>query len=254
MRTMSLAETGVSPVRRMANKPEDYMRHASLVEAIYQPAYEQSQPMMGNKKVEIKWGTDSGFTGEKFIAPPNTIPDNEIHEQFESYLVCLGTPETSQSTRSSTPVASALNRRRTDDGEDAKARKRRKNGIKEELDEDTASSAGKMSRKRRPKSLGGDGTPAHKRRKSVGSAQPKTARENLTEDQKRENHIKSEQKRRTLIKEGFDDLNELVPDLRGGGFSKSAILIMAADWLEDLLNGNKQLRHQLSILEGHGAV
>jgi hypothetical protein len=77
----------------------------------------------------------------------------------------------------------------------------------------------------------------------------KPVRENLTEDQKRENHIKSEQKRRTLIKEGFDDLNELVPDLKGGGHSKSAVLVMAADWLEDLIEGNKVLRARLQELE-----
>lgn len=80
------------------------------------------------------------------------------------------------------------------------------------------------------------------------------ARENLTEDQKRENHIKSEQKRRTLIKEGFEDLNELVPDLRGGGFSKSAVLTMAADWLEDLVKCNAKLKEQLAQLEGRNEI
>ncbi|KAK2677464.1 hypothetical protein RAB80_006204 [Fusarium oxysporum f. sp. vasinfectum] len=69
-------------------------------------------------------------------------------------------------------------------------------------------------------------------------------------EQKRENHIKSEQKRRTLIKEGFDDLCDLVPGLRGGGFSKSTMLAMAAEWLEDLLKGNEALAAQLAALEG----
>ncbi|KAF2723974.1 hypothetical protein K431DRAFT_194513, partial [Polychaeton citri CBS 116435] len=51
-------------------------------------------------------------------------------------------------------------------------------------------------------------------------------RQNLTEDQKRANHIQSEQKRRNIIKQGYDDLNGLVPSLAGGksGFSKSEIL------------------------------
>jgi len=52
-----------------------------------------------------------------------------------------------------------------------------------------------------------------------------------------------------LIKEGFDDLCELVPGLRGGGFSKSTMLSMAADWLEDILEGNEALAAQLSALE-----
>ncbi|KEQ69742.1 hypothetical protein M436DRAFT_25843, partial [Aureobasidium namibiae CBS 147.97] len=46
----------------------------------------------------------------------------------------------------------------------------------------------------------------------------------LTEDQKRSNHIRSEQKRRNIIKQGYEDLNELVPNLKTGGFSKSAVL------------------------------
>lgn len=98
-------------------------------------------------------------------------------------------------------------------------------------------------------------TPATaKRRKSSNNgnyseAKNRTTRENLTEDQKRENHIKSEQKRRTLIKEGFEDLGELVPELAGGGFSKSAVLLMAGEWLEDLVKGNEHLRRQLATLE-----
>jgi hypothetical protein len=81
----------------------------------------------------------------------------------------------------------------------------------------------------------------------VNGAKP--SRENLSEEQKRENHIRSEQKRRTLIKEGFDDLCELVPGLKGGGFSKSTMLTMAAEWLEELLKGNEALAAQLSALE-----
>lgn len=88
-----------------------------------------------------------------------------------------------------------------------------------------------------------------KRRKSAVN-NSKLSRENLSEEQKRENHIKSEQKRRTLIKEGFDDLCDLVPGLRGGGFSKSTMLTMAAEWLEDLLKGNEALATQLATLEG----
>jgi hypothetical protein len=74
-------------------------------------------------------------------------------------------------------------------------------------------------------------------------------RENLTDEQKRSNHILSEQKRRNLIKQGFDDLCVLVPDLRCGGYSKSAVLAQAADWLEDLQKGNEELRDMLASLE-----
>ncbi|CAK7233912.1 hypothetical protein SBRCBS47491_008771 [Sporothrix bragantina] len=85
-----------------------------------------------------------------------------------------------------------------------------------------------------------------KRRRSAAVAKP--PRENLTEEQKRENHIKSEQKRRTLIKTGFDDLCILVPGLQGGNLSKSLVLTTAASWLTELLEGNKRLESQLSSM------
>ena len=133
----------------------------------------------------------------------------------------------------------------------------------DEADEDdndspiSSSHKNQNTKKRKSLKKGASDSPApepelgHKRRKSTGVA-IKPTRENLTEDQKRENHIKSEQKRRTLIREGFEDLGELVPGLRGGGFSKSAVLIMAADWLEDLIQGNEVLQARLDQMEGRG--
>ncbi|KAJ8126467.1 hypothetical protein O1611_g7171 [Lasiodiplodia mahajangana] len=82
-----------------------------------------------------------------------------------------------------------------------------------------------------------------KRRKSAPS-QSKPPRENLTDAQKRENHIKSEQKRRGAIKEGFDDLTFIVPNLQNGGYSKSSMLNIAGEWLEALIKGNKELDHE----------
>ncbi|CAI6096862.1 unnamed protein product [Clonostachys chloroleuca] len=95
---------------------------------------------------------------------------------------------------------------------------------------------------------GSSGGGASQRRKPSANGS-KAPRENLSEEQKRENHIRSEQKRRTLIKEGFDDLCELVPGLRGGGFSKSTMLTIAAEWLEELLQGNEALANQLATIE-----
>lgn len=73
----------------------------------------------------------------------------------------------------------------------------------------------------------------------------KAQRENLTEEQKRENHIRSEQKRRSQIKEGFENLCLLVPSLDGNGFSKSAVLKVSGEWLEQLLAEIDELRSQL---------
>jgi len=84
----------------------------------------------------------------------------------------------------------------------------------------------------------------HKRRRSSATA-VKPPRENLTEEQKRNNHIMSEQKRRDLIKRGFEELHHLVPELRVGGLSKSSVLMEAAAFLEKLVDVNAELRRRL---------
>lgn len=81
-------------------------------------------------------------------------------------------------------------------------------------------------------------------------AMSKTPRENLSEEQKRENHIKSEQKRRNIIKSGFNDLVAVVPALKGGGYSKAAMLNLTADWLTDVIEGNQRLKSMMRQGEG----
>lgn len=94
---------------------------------------------------------------------------------------------------------------------------------------------------------------SRKRRKSSSAAQARAniaARRNLTEEQKRENHIKSEQKRRNIIKDGYKNLNDLVPNLKQGGFSKSATLTETVRELETLQAANETSR--LRIIKGLG--
>jgi hypothetical protein len=74
------------------------------------------------------------------------------------------------------------------------------------------------------------------------------ARKNLTEEQKRNNHIKSEQKRRNIIKQGYQDLNQLVPNLKTGGFSKSAVLTETTRFLEELVVANSSMEQHLRQL------
>ncbi|KAG8420310.1 hypothetical protein J3459_011215 [Metarhizium acridum] len=85
-------------------------------------------------------------------------------------------------------------------------------------------------------------------RKPLATVGPR--REKLTEQQRRRNHILHEKKRRALIKDGFDDLLNLVPDVKDRGLSKSAILLKAAEWLSSLICENKALRAQARALEG----
>lgn len=73
-----------------------------------------------------------------------------------------------------------------------------------------------------------------------GSVQDKE-KPRLTDKEKKNNHIASEQKRRAAIREGFDRLTELVPGLEGQGRSESIVLQKTVDFIQMKL----QERHEL---------
>ena len=219
---------------------------------------------------DFQFGSDANFSDVQGYVPEPSKNSAQAMQEFQmKHLECLATKDDPANRGSGSPSGSngdgsSSTYIKREDDPNAPPRKRRKSknvrGQRDDVDEDDDdddNDGSRPGRRRLPKwerSASGSETPsdatatAGKRRKSGVSA-AKAARENLTEEQKRENHIRSEQKRRTLIKEGFDDLGELVPGLKAGGFSKSATLTMAADWLDELLRGNKILSMQISALE-----
>ncbi|RFU80953.1 hypothetical protein TARUN_1238 [Trichoderma arundinaceum] len=224
--------------------------------------------------VDYQWGSDSNFNIAQGYTPEANKETVETMQQEQlKCLECLEPSKSAATTRPSSPTNSqstfsvGLHRDVSDsaerpDDDDAPPRKRRKSKIKKdntEEDEDESTNGVKPAAAKRRKAKGDrngsissppmEVSSAGKRRKSnVNGVKP--PRENLSEEQKRENHIRSEQKRRTLIKEGFDDLCDIVPGLKGGGFSKSTMLTMTGEWLEELLVGNRELAAQLAAIEG----
>lgn len=226
--------------------------------------------------VDYQWGSDSNFNLAQGYTPEANKETVETMQQEQlKCLECLEPSRSAATTRPSSPsnsqstFSTGIHRDVSESGErpdddDAPPRKRRKSKIKKDHadeDEDEGINGAKLAaaaakrRKAKGDRNGSISSPpmevntAGKRRKSnVNGVKP--PRENLSEEQKRENHIRSEQKRRTLIKEGFDDLCDIVPGLKGGGFSKSTMLTMTAEWLEELLLGNRELAAQLAALEG----
>lgn len=224
--------------------------------------------------VDYQWGSDSNFNlGQGYTPEANKETVETMQQEQLKCLECLEPSQSAATTRPSSPAntqstfAQNIHRdtseTREKPGEDgAPPRKRRKSKIKKDTgddDENESTNGTKSAAAKRRKAKGErngsisspliDAGIGGKRRKSNANA-AKAARENLSEEQKRENHIRSEQKRRTLIKEGFDDLCDLVPGLKGGGFSKSTMLTMTAEWLEEILVGNRELAAQLAALEG----
>ncbi|POS86998.1 hypothetical protein EPUL_001334 [Erysiphe pulchra] len=72
----------------------------------------------------------------------------------------------------------------------------------------------------------------------------------LSENEKKANHIASEQKRRQAIREGFDRLTELVPGLEGQGRSESVVLKKTVDFIRDQLAERQRLVEELKKLGG----
>ncbi|OOF95504.1 hypothetical protein ASPCADRAFT_207983 [Aspergillus carbonarius ITEM 5010] len=67
----------------------------------------------------------------------------------------------------------------------------------------------------------------------------------LTEQEKKNNHIASEQKRRAAIREGFDRLTELVPGLEGQGRSESIVLRKTVDFIQLQLRERQELMAEI---------
>lgn len=77
----------------------------------------------------------------------------------------------------------------------------------------------------------------------------RTNKELLTEEEKRANHIASEQKRRSTIRNGFRDLTDLIPTLKNINNSKSTVLFKAVDFIRYLEKRNKGLKEKVGSLE-----
>ncbi|KAF9920540.1 hypothetical protein FBU30_009613 [Linnemannia zychae] len=77
----------------------------------------------------------------------------------------------------------------------------------------------------------------------------KPYKELLTEEEKRANHIASEQKRRNTIRNGFKDMTDIIPELKDVNSSKSTILFKAVDFIKHLEKRNRMLQEKASQLE-----
>lgn len=208
------------------------------------------------KARSLRWGSDASFMDQGYLRPPDQPDEEQRTNELLDHLGCFEPQNSATNTRPPSPdrIVGAPPRPsfRGDTAPDADKipqPRKRPRVVKQEddySDEDderiqSRTSRGSISKARRIST-----EMSRKTRLQGGS---KATRENLTEEQKRTNHILSEQKRRNLIRQGFEDLCILVPGLRGGGFSKSAMLTGAADWLEDLLRGNEILQTQLHELK-----
>lgn len=221
---------------------------------VREPIPEDQHP---SRKVRgLHWGSDNSFMDQGYVAPPDQ-PDMETRtKELLGHLDCFEPQSSTTNTRAPSPeqMAGAIGQRSsfhavdTEDG--PQSRKRQRTSLVGDQLSDDVDAKPQTRKCRTPSNAKVRRASMDTIRKARLTPGSKAARENLSEEQKRTNHILSEQKRRNLIRQGFDDLCSLVPSLRGGGFSKSAMLTQAADWLEELLQGNGILQSQLADMKG----
>lgn len=67
------------------------------------------------------------------------------------------------------------------------------------------------------------------------------AKARLTEAQKKQNHIVSEQKRREAIRAGFDQLASIVPGMAGQGRSEAVVLQATVEYMRQVVGKKQEL-------------
>jgi len=242
----------------------------------YNGAEHSASRGVDNRGASIRFGSDNNFRNS-YSGPSQESREKELPDSFtQLYQVASGHQASMGDV--STALSDPTQRKRArgpSEGKDAigeseeyhsseeesqPRKKRRKSKPKKEDEEEEPEEAEESEEKAangrrksssaqtKPRSQKAKATsPTKKTKSSPGLT--KAQRENLSEEQKRNNHIHSEQKRRNLIKQGFEDLNRLVPELRVGGFSKSNMLIEAAKFMKRLREENDDLRAHMRSLD-----
>ena len=234
-------------------------------QSMYQSMLAQGRPGSSRRPAPLNFGSDREFHGTKYAAPNMQKPPEHdlmnILSSFSHDTTASPTHTRYQSLpdRPSIPSSSRRKRRRrsSEEEEDSelseeeeaprKSRRARARLEEEEDSDDEESMSTSRKRKRTSAKSKVPPSPRHRRKSSPVGKKPQ--RENLTEEQKRSNHIHSEQKRRNLIKMGFDDTNRMVPELRAGGFSKSNMLQEAARFMRELKEGNNRMAAMLGMID-----
>lgn len=230
-----------------------------MTQSVYGPLM-SSHSTIAQRPSPLNFGSDNKFGHSEYVAPSMPKPpDQELmsilstlsHDPGQSPAQIRVLSPSELPKRKKRRLSQTSDDDDNDDNDDndegATSQKRGKQRVKsEEGSEDDSASTPRGKHKRHS---GGSQvfSPGRRRRSSPGSRKP--GRENLTEEQKRNNHIQSEQKRRNLIKMGFEDTNRMVPELRAGGFSKSNMLLEAAKFMRELKEGNEQLSDILGVID-----
>lgn len=87
------------------------------------------------------------------------------------------------------------------------------------------------------------------------SSPSNTATDHLTPAEKKANHIQSEQKRRQVIRDAFDELTTIVPGLgRSQSKSEAIVLKKTVDYIHQQQQERLSLEKELALLTQHQKI
>ena len=213
-----------------------------------------------NKRTSLGFGSDSSFANQHYDPPPGTEDIDAVEGRVLETLNSFQPSRSVTNTQPSSPVTTKRKRTLPElfsagpiDAIPSENQSHRLElpDTKIEVHQSSRDASFLESRKKVKMAQKPDPSPARSQAQRRRSRATEPKRQNLTDKEKKENHIRSEQKRRNQIKEGFASLLALMPDgsVEGSSNSKCIVLAKAVDWLTDLRSGNEQLRAQLRLLD-----
>ena len=193
----------------------------------------------GEKRPSVGYANASGLVGSHVV-----IPNDRTVVNFDDRQSSCWPQDTKTSSRKGTTRKRCAKTIRHNDSQN------------ESIDNEPVDTAYIIAASSKPVAETG----SKKRRQSATPTLPpqQLKKENLTEAEKRNNHVLSEQKRRNVIRDGFQRLVDLTPSLRdtvpnpsgpgntGGNHSKSTILCNVANYIVELQAEVEALRNRLS--------
>ena len=213
-------------------------------------------PMRPNQPdpTTLGFGTDAAFANRHYAAPPGQ-DEAAVTDKLMAVVQNFSYPPSAPNSHPTIPTLKRERNSRDMDDENpsnlAHTRKRRCSELEEVQSGNSSEEEIDLSEDLRKRSKTDGPNWNDYRRKPKGRLND-SKRQNLTEREKRQNHIRSEQKRRNQIKEGFANLSAMMPEAyaESSGNSKCTILAKSVEWLTRLSDGNARLRAQLAKLGG----
>ncbi|KAL7326541.1 Transcription factor [Mucor circinelloides] len=180
-----------------------------------------------------------------FFLPPcldntaeNAMFSEQEQHQLQSFLDNLESVDTDTKEGSSNVATSSTNKSKSKKPAD----KKRMTPYEKRIRSPSTDEASQQQQPTSPSS------PPQQGRSKAGRAR-KPAHELLSEDQKKANHIASEQKRRANIRIGFDQLVDMVPALDSCHRSEALILQKSVEYIKDLVQDKNNLRERVRELQ-----